>query len=445
MSSLLPESIKREMRYLKGVYGSKINSNPSKKLKLIAVTGTSGKSTTAAMIFHILKEAGLKVGMISTIGAKVNDISLDTGLHVTTPDPIQIQKILKTMVKQEAEYVVVEVSSHALDQKRIGPLEFDYAVFTNIKRDHLDWHGSWDAYATAKASLLKKLKLKGIGIVNRDDESYEFLHEYSKRNNLEEKIITYSERELQEINLKPDEIKFKYTGVDFSVPVIGRFNIFNLLAAISLTQKIGIDVKEIARTLNSFAGLPGRMEVMQKDPFFAIVDFAHNTDSLEKSLEDVREFVSENGKVIVVFGSAGLRDVEKRFTMGEAAGRLADVVVVTAEDPRTEKLYDINSKIIEGAKQSGAKLVKRFATNDEYSQFMANFDLAVEPKSVYVFDEESVDSRFDAIDFAVKIAKKGDVVITEGKGHELSLAFGKTEYAFTDQAAVERALKNLAS
>lgn len=439
LKKLFPEFVKKYIRYYKGVLASLFLGNPSKNMKIIAVTGTSGKSTTSAMIFHILKENGFSTGLMSTNGAKCNDISIDTGLHVTTPDPIQLQKVFKKFKEQNAEYVIVETSSHALAQKRVGPINYDYVVYTNIKRDHLDWHKTWEAYATAKASALLKLKDKGLGVVNRDDDSYEFLKVFSKKHGLEDKIISYSERELQNIDISSSEIKFTLSDIEFVVPIIGKYNLFNLLAATTVAQNIGLEEEQIAQALNSFEGLPGRMEILQSEPFMVIVDFAHNADSLEKSLENVQK-LTENGKVIVVFGSAGLRDVEKRFTMGEIAGRLADVIIITAEDPRTESLFEINSKIIEGAKQGGAKLVKRIPTHDEYQQYLANTEIAVENKSIFVFDEESIDGRFDAIDFAIRIARDGDVVITEGKGHELSLAFGNTEYPFTDQDAVRKAL-----
>ncbi len=452
IKNIISEDIKRPIRKAKASIASRYYGNPSRKLKIIGVTGTSGKSTTSHMIYHVLKEAGLKVGILSTLGSRAGDEILDTGLHVTTPDPFQLQKILNIMAKTGIEYVVLEVSSHALAQGRVHGLEFDYAVYTNIKRDHLDWHGSWENYGTAKASLMNQLSKEGLVIINRDDEdSYVFLSNYAKNLNLKDRLISYSLNELRDISITTEGIHFVMDDVEFLVPIIGSYNVENIMATVNLCQNIAnLDLDTISALFANFKGVKGRMEIFQKTPFWAIVDFAHNTDSLRKSMKTAGDLVDkENGKLVVVFGSAGLRDVEKRYTMGETAAEMADVVVVTAEDPRIEKLEDINSQIIEGATKMGGKLIRRFKDHKDYVDNKKEIieqlkSYKVEkPKQaqVVVFDEESVDSRYDAIDFAIQIASKGDVVITEGKGHEMSLAFGTTEYPFTDQGAMEKALK----
>jgi len=235
---------------------------------------------------------------------------------------------------------------------------------------------------------------------------------------------------------------------------LGKYNLENALAAIKVAEKLGIKIEKIAEHFKTFEGVVGRMQIMRKEPSLVIVDFAHNTDSLTKSLESARKLVGQGGKLITVFGSAGLRDKEKRFTMGEASGKLADITIVTAEDPRIESLFTINTRIIEGAKKSGAKLIKRFENHQGYLEFQKSFETSPTDKrsslstggegrgEVYAFDQEAVDSRFDAIDFAIKISKPGDVVITEGKGHEQTLCFGTTEYPFTDQEAVARAFSD---
>ncbi len=442
IKKLLPEKIKRQFRIMRSMLGSIYYGNPARKLKIIGVTGTSGKSTTSSMIYHILKESGLDVGLISTIGARTKSQIIDTGFHVTTPDPIQLQKIMKIMVEQGVEYLVLESSSHALAQGRLGKIKFDYAVYTNIKRDHLDWHKTWESYAASKARLIGSLKPTGTIIVNRDDEeSHQFLNNFAKAKGKDKNFIIYSKNELQSITIEKNQLRFVYSGQLFEVPVIGEYNLENLLASINVATCLKISLRETSDALRSFSGVKGRMEVIQKEPFMAIVDFAHNTDSLESSLETARNLMDKKSKLIVVFGSAGLRDKEKRFTMGKAAGELSDIVIVTAEDPRTESLAEINSEIIRGAEAGGAKLIARFANSEQYNNDYKNY-LNEKGKLVFTFDEESVNCRFDAIDFAVKLAKEGDIVITEGKGHELSLCFGKIEYPFTDQDAMEKALKN---
>ncbi len=439
-----PELIKKWFHLLQALYASVSNGLPSRKLKLIGVTGTSGKSTTTFMIYHILKESGVKVGLISTVGVIAGDEKLDTGFHVTTPDPVDFQKYLKFMVSNGVEYVVVECSSHALAQGRLGFLKLDHAIITNIKSDHLDWHRTWENYALAKSSIAKKIKKGGKLILNRDDKKmYQFVTDYVK-NNTNTEIISYSYNELQGIGESKDGLAFTLSGQNFFMPILGAYNIENALAAINIAHLLDITFSQSAKALAEFKSLVGRMQIMQKEPFLVIVDFAHNTDSLVKSLTSVRKLVSQNGNLICVFGSAGLRDVEKRYTMGEQSAKLADITVITAEDPRIEKLADINYQIIQGTKLGEANLVERFNNTEEYKLFMqklAKGEEKINKKTVFVFDEESINSRYDAIEFAIRIAKPGDVVITEGKGHEESLCFGTTEYPFTDQEAVERALE----
>ena len=449
MKGFLEIYIKRPIKRFFHIVQSQVESvklkSPSRNLKLIAVTGTSGKSSTASMIFHVLRENGFNVGLISTVEAIAGNKKIDTGLHVTTPDAKDLQNLLGKMYEENIEYVVVETSSHAIAQGRLGLLKFDFAVYTNIKRDHLDWHGTWEEYAKAKAGLIDKLRSNGKLIVNKDDkQSYDYLRQYyysQTRNPLN--FIEYSKvQEVTNVQNTIDGIIFDYSNSKFSIPILGEYNIDNAIATAKVAQQLGVTPVNIAKAFSSFKGVKGRMEVLQTEPFGIIVDFAHNTDSLEKSLQSIRAI---NGvkNVIAVFGSAGLRDKEKRFTMGEVAAKFSNVVIATSEDPRTESLLEINTAIIEGAIRSGARLIKRFANNQEYIEYISNPKNLIlqDDKLIFAFDQETVDSRFDAIDFALRIAKPGDVVITEGKGHEQSLCFGTTEYPFSDQAAVEKALK----
>ncbi len=439
MKKIIPEKIKKLFRVFIAFLGALRFGFPSQKLKIIGVTGTSGKSTTTAMIFHILKESGIDVGMISTVGAIAGNKKLETGLHVTTPDPYELQRILAFMVKRKVRYVVIETSSHALAQGRVAGIAFDYAVYTNIKRDHLDWHGSWEEYAKAKAILAKNITAEGKIIINREDKKmYDFMSSYLSKRYVE-KFVTYSFNEILNISESGGEIRFRLNDINYTLPTIGLYNVENALAAINVANQLGIKYKQISSTLKTFKGLEGRMQIMQKEPFYIIVDFAHNADSLEQALSTVKKLTSNTGKVICVFGSAGLRDIEKRYKMGEISGKYADITIITAEDPRTESLKEINSQIIEGVKKSGGKLLKRFDDHDEFENYEVN-EKDIKNGIIFAFDEENINSRFDAIKFAIQIAREGDVVITEGKGHEQSLCFGNTEYDFTDQEAVKRAL-----
>lgn len=458
------EFLKYYYRIFRSILGSIFYQNPASKLKLIGVTGTSGKSTTTSMIFHILKESGFKVGIISTVGAMVGDKVLDTGFHVTTPDPIQLQKLLKFMKDNGAEYVVLETSSHALAQGRLGLLNFDYAVFTNIKSDHLDWHKTWENYAASKFKLIEKLKSNGTLIINKDDQmSYDYITKRLKDSEIASKkinLIEYSkENSIQGIMQSLKGIDFQLETIQMHLNLLGEYNLSNFLAAVNLAKSLGLQLNKISEIIQSFKGLEGRMEILQSEPFGVIVDFAHNADSLENSLKSIQNIKESESKIITVFGSAGLRDVQKRFDMGKVSGELSNITIVTAEDPRTESLKDINSKIIEGLESSGAKVIQRFGSHGEYLEFLKDYGisknadestsnseessgtaLAIGSKVAFAFDYPEVQNRFDAIELAILLAQPSDIVITQGKGHEKSLAFGTTEYPFSDQEAVRKVL-----
>lgn len=437
--------LKRIYRITKSFLASIYFGFPTKGLKIIGITGTSGKSTTTEMIYHVLKECNLKVGMISTVSAKADNLEIDTGFHVTTPDPIDFQKIVKKMRKTSSiKYLVCECSSHSLEQGRLGFTKFDISVFTNIQRDHLDYHFTWNIYATDKARLILKTKKNGTVIINMDDVSYNFLHKYVLKNRKNLKLLEYSKNEIQNF-LSVSKLSFSFEDINFDVPILGDYNIYNVLVAIKVCLSLGISIKDISKALKTFPGVEGRMQIMKKEPFLVIVNFSHNTDSLEKSLTFAKSLVKEGGKLISVFGSAGLRDIEKRYKMGEVSGKIADVTIVTAEDPRTESLFDINTEIIKGSESSGSTLIKRFADSKllERTDLFSLKNIARSKKSTFAFDEESVSSRFDAIKFAISIAERGDVIIIEGKGHEKTLCFGKTEYIYSDQESVRIALSSL--
>lgn len=430
-------NLKTTYRGLLAKIYSILYANPQKSFKIIGVTGTSGKSTTSLMIYQFLNANNIKSGLVSTVEAYAGDEIIDTGLHVTTPNAKDLFKIFKKMKDQGVEYVVLETSSHSLDQNRFGNLNFDIAVFTNIKKDHLDWHKTWENYALSKARILKLLKPNGVAVLNKDDiKSYQFLHTFIKTNNLDTKVIPYSKKhEAKEISLN-NGIEFKYLKNSFKLNIQGEFNIDNTLASIKVLEYLGVPLENLGKTSKNISLPKGRLEVVKDSPFKVIVDFAHNADSLKVSLESLNK-IKGKGRLIVVFGSAGLRDKEKRFDMGKVASDLADIIIVTSEDPRTESLYDINSEIIKGA--SKFNLIKRFKDHSDFVNYQFK-NSKVKLKSIFSFDEESVNSRYDAIKFAIDIALDGDIIVTQGKGHEKSLAFGKTEYLFNDFDAIEKAL-----
>lgn len=447
----IPQNLKNVYHTIQSLFFNFKYGFPSKNLKLIGITGSSGKSTTAEIIYHILKENRFKVGLISTISAKVGNDEIETGLHVTTPDPWDIPKYLKLMKDNKIEWVVLECSSHGLDQNRMWGLKFKYAVFTNITHDHFDYHKTWDRYAASKGKLIDLLENNGSIFYNHDDKDASIFIK-NKSKNKKVKMIRFSIKEVNNVNSDYSGIRFDYSGKKFSVPIMGEYNVWNILAAIKLGVELKIEIKDIAKALEGFKGIKGHMEVLQISPFMFIVNFSHNSDALEKTLVSLRKTIVNKGRIIVVFGSAGLRDVDKRWMMGEIAAKYADIIIITAEDPRTESLKSINCKILKGASRYNGELVDRFDNENEYK--MIDIDLIKHSitktlkehkKPVIIFDEESTKSRENAIEFSIKIAENNDIVISEGKGHEKSMCFGDTEYPWSDQEVAIKYLKLIKS
>ncbi len=439
------KSIKNLYHLLQAIFFNVIHGFPAQGLTIIGVTGTDGKTTTSSMIYHVLKELGKKVSLISTVAAYVGDEQIDTGLHVTTPDPWQVPKIIKYIKSKGYDTLVIEAASQGLAQNRLWGIQFDTAVFTNIGNDHLDYHGTWEEYAKAKFKLAKQLKPKSTLVINQDHvKSYAWLQKSSEV--LAKKDVTtrfYSKGELSNVSETIDGLKFKYQDVEFSVPVIGDYNLENALACIDACKDF-LTLEEISKGLSSFKAPQGRMEVVHKKPFTVIIDFAHTPDALEHALKAVNKIRPKGARLITVFGCAGKRDKGRR-RMGEVSAKLADITVLTAEDPRDEKLADVNNMILDYAKKSGAFLAGRFASHKDYETkkkvAVAKTNEA-KGKPVVAFDEDSVKSREDAIDFAISLAKPQDIVFVTGKAHEKSLSFGadETEHPWSDHKAVEKSL-----
>lgn len=369
---------------------------PTKKLTVIGVTGTDGKTTTVNMIYQILKDSGKKVSMVSTINAIIAGKAYDTGFHVSSPDPFVVQKFAKQALASGDKFLVLEVTSHALDQYRFWGIQFDTAVITNITHDHLDYHGSWENYFLTKAKLLKNSR---IAVINRDEKHFERL---SKMTNA--KIVTFGTSR-----------KADYNSTDFTIKIsmLGDFNILNGLAAAAVCFEYRVNQASIKKTLASFSNLTGRMdEIKNNRGIRIIIDFASTPFALEQALKTLRK--QTKWKLIAIFGSAGKRDIAKRPLMGEIATKLSDISIITAEDPRGE-LQEINKQIVEGSKAAGGIL----------------------NKNVFVIED-----RQKAIYFAINtLAKKGDVIGIFGKGHEQSMNYGNGEEAWNEHEAVRLALK----
>jgi UDP-N-acetylmuramoyl-L-alanyl-D-glutamate--2,6-diaminopimelate ligase len=407
---------------------------PSRRLTLIGVTGTDGKTTTVSLVHAVLGAAGFTTGMISTVKALIPAAAslagrweeAGTGLHTTTPDPTDVQGYLAKMVERGATHAVLEVTSHGLAQQRVAGCDFDVAVVTNVTHEHLDYHGSLQAYQQAKASLFsgladafRKPGVPKITVLNRDDDSYRYLKTHQADRQVTYSVAGFADVSAHDIRLEPDRTRFTLDSpagrVAIETRLVGAYNVANILAAASVGIGLGVPVEAIAEGVASVAGVPGRMErVDEGQPFLAIVDFAHTPNALRQALGAARGMVDEGARVIAVFGSAGLRDREKRRMMGGIAGELADVVIVTAEDPRTESLEAIVGECAAAAETAGKRMeVDLFAIPD----------------------------RGQAILRACEMARPGDVVIACGKGHEQSMCFGTTEYPWDDRRAMRLALQ----
>ncbi|MBI3379884.1 UDP-N-acetylmuramoyl-L-alanyl-D-glutamate--2,6-diaminopimelate ligase [Candidatus Gottesmanbacteria bacterium] len=383
---------------------------PGRKMTVIGITGTDGKTTTSHLVYHILKTSGKKVSLISTLAAFIGEKDYDTGFHVTTPSSWQLQRFMKEASDGGSEYFVLEVTSHALDQYRVFGSSIDIGLINNISHEHIDYHKTIDHYRRAKAKILQGVKYR---ILNSEDKSFDYLHE--KGNG---KLVTFA------LHGKADYTQDK---LRLHPRILGKFNLSNAVAAASVALVLKIDKLSISKAIANFTGIPGRMEEVITDKKFKIfIDFAHKPNALEKALETARERTKR--KLIVVFGCAGLRDRLKRPMMGEIAGNLADYAIFTAEDPRTEDVRDIIDQIAVGCLKTTMKEadkrkdVKVYCNNDDKYFWR-------------------ISDRQEAINFTLrKLVKDGDVVLICGKGHEKSICYGKIEYPWDEKKAINKAL-----
>jgi UDP-N-acetylmuramoyl-L-alanyl-D-glutamate--2,6-diaminopimelate ligase len=405
---------------------------PARQLIMIGVTGTDGKTTTSNLIHSILTAASIKAGLISTVNAVIGDRVLDTGLHTTTPDADEVQRYLAEMVQAGMTHCVLEVTSHGLAQHRVAGCEFDMAVVTNITHEHLDVHGSLEAYRAAKGMLFTSLAasldkgLRKAALLNNDDSSNVYLRDWIERSAQgarQPEIITYAIRQpahwnAYDIDYRADAIHFTAIGagrsIEIATSLVGEYNVSNCLAAIAATvDALRIDSEAARSGIAALKGIPGRMErINEGQNFTAIVDFAHTPNALDRAIAAARAMT--DGQVIVVFGCAGRRDREKRTLMGKVAGRAADKIIVTAEDPRTESLDEIMAVTAQAL---------------------------IAQSRVEGIDFWRVPDRGEALAFACSLAKAGDVVIACGKGHEQSMCFGEIEYPWDDREALRAALR----
>ena len=366
---------------------------PASKLRIIGITGTKGKTTTAYMIRDIMIAAGKKIGMIGTIYNTYADKKIES--YRTSPESLELHKLLRDMVDAGMEYVVMEVSSHALELCRVHGIKFEIGVFTNLAREHLDFHGDMENYMSAKAKLFDQAI---FGVINADD-----IYTPKLLKKLKCKYVKYGLD--NEANVSATEVRINNNYVDFkmyinkqlqtiTVPIPGKYTVYNAIAAVAVTSMLGAQMEDVLKGL-ALVKVPGRSEIVEIGKSFAVlIDYAHNPSSLEAILMNTKKYVK--GRVILVFGCGGNRDTTKRAKMGEIAGKYADFTIITTDNPRDEKPDKIAKDIEEGIKHT---------------------------TGLY----KVIENRKEAIEFAMRIAWKNDTVILAGKGHETyqELAKGK--------------------
>ena len=385
--------------------------DPSKHLKLVGVTGTNGKTTIATLLYNMFRKFGYKVGLLSTVCNYIDDREVPAD-H-TTPDPIELNELLSEMVKAGCEYAFMECSSHAIHQKRIGGLKFTGGIFTNLTRDHLDYHKTFENYRNAKKAFFDGLPKTAFAITNADDRNGMVMVQNTKAT-----IKTYSTRQMADFRARIIEMHFAgmYLDIDgheVGVQFIGKFNVSNLLAVYAAARMLGMQPEDILVAMSTLHSVSGRLEPIQSpDGFTAIVDYAHTPDALENVLNAIHEVLNGKGKVITVCGAGGNRDKGKRPLMAQEAVRQSDRVIITSDNPRFEEPQDIINDMIAGLNKEQLK------------------------KVITIVD------RKEAIKTACMMARKGDVILVAGKGHENYQEIKGVKHHFDDKEVLHEIFGN---
>lgn len=362
--------------------------NPSKKMKLIGITGTNGKTTVSSLLFQLFKNAGFKVGLISTVVIKINDKDFQTKL--TTPDSLTINKYLDEMVKDEVEYVFMEASSHGIVQHRTKALHFAGAVFTNLSHDHLDYHKTFADYRDAKKILFDELPKSAFSLINSDDKNGDVMLQNTNAKKYSYSLKSHSDYTAKVLENNFNGLLLKLNDTEVWSPLIGSFNAYNLLAVFAVADLLGLDRLENLRLISELKPVSGRFQhfISEKQKITAIVDYAHTPDALENVLSTINAIRTKNEELFTVVGCGGDRDATKRPTMAKIAGNLSTQVILTSDNPRTE----------------------------DPDAIIADMEKGVEPTDVKKVI--SITSRAQAIKTACKMAKPNDIILVAGKGHE---------------------------
>ncbi len=415
----LPVELKEDVTYVKvastedtvGKISTAFHGNPSAHLKLVGVTGTNGKTTIATLLYNLFGKLGHKCGLISTVCNYIGDRKIDT-TH-TTPDAIELNELLAEMLEAGCEYVFMECSSHAIVQKRIGGLTFAGGIFTNLTRDHLDYHKTFENYCNAKKMFFDNLPAKAFSLINLDDKNGRVMVQNTKS-----EVHTYSVRTMADFKARILECHFEgmyleIDGTEVGVQFIGKFNVSNLLAVYGAARLLGKEKDEILLTLSTLKSVSGRLEpVKAADGRTAVVDYAHTPDALQNVLSAIREVLDGKGKVITVCGAGGNRDKGKRPLMAKEAAKGSDTVILTSDNPRGEDPNEIIREMAEG------------------------LDAPMRKKTLMITD------RREAIRTACMLATKNDVILVAGKGHETYQEVNGVRHHFDDREVLREIFDN---
>lgn len=388
-----------------GIVATRFFGDPSRKLKLVGVTGTNGKTTIATLLYNMFRKFGHKCGLLSTVCNYIEDEAIPAD-H-TTPDPIELNRLLAHMVDAGCDYAFMECSSHAIAQKRIGGLKFAGGLFTNLTRDHLDYHKTVENYRNAKKAFFDDLGKDAFAITNADDKNGMFMVQNTKA-----QVKTYSIRSMADFKAKIIECHFEgmyldINGKEVGVQFIGKFNVSNLLAVYGAAIMLGKKPEDILVILSTLKSVSGRLEpIRSPEGYTAIVDYAHTPDALENVLNTINEVLNGKGKVITVCGAGGNRDKGKRPIMAQTAAKLSDKVIITSDNPRFEEPQDIINDMLAGLDNKQMKKVV------------------------------SIVDRKEAIRTASMMAEKGDVILIAGKGHEDYQEIKGVKHHFDDREVV---------
>ncbi len=416
-----PETLEEGIQYIKvkdcrkslGIAADNFYNHPSKKLKLVGITGTNGKTTVATLCYQLFRGLGYSTGLLSTIENLIDD-KVYPSTH-TTSDAIHINELLEKMVEEGCKYAFMEVSSHAIDQNRIHGLCFAGGVFTNISHDHLDYHKTFIDYIYAKKKFFDELSHNAFALVNRDDKRGEVMLQ-----NCPAKHYTFALKNMADYHARILENNFSGLVLtiqkkELHTQLIGLFNAYNILTVYGISDLLGIDSDETLRVLSMLSGAQGRFEWMKssKESIIGIVDYAHTPDALKNVLDTIREVRSQNENIITIVGCGGDRDTDKRPKMAHIAAELSDKVIITTDNPRSEEPMDIIQQMKEGI--SGAQSKKVLIQVD----------------------------RNEAIRMAVTLANKGDIILLAGKGHETYQEIKGVKYPFDDKAILQSTFQEM--